>query len=82
MSRARFFAAPSSPVQGRGCRPSNNAVSDMHLYDRPQIRCDACHRMVPFDPYVEIIGELALLDCPHCSGVRIDLALEQVLARN
>jgi hypothetical protein len=37
--------------------------------------------MVSFD-FIEIIGELTVLGCPHCSGVRVDLALEQVLARN
>jgi hypothetical protein len=54
----------------------------MNLYAPPHLRCPACRRMVPFDPYVEIIGEMAVLDCPHCSGVRVDLAIEQVLARN
>jgi hypothetical protein len=46
------------------------------------IRCPACRRLVPFDAHVEIVGELCVFDCPHCSGVRVDLALEQVLARN
>ena len=27
-------------------------------------------------------GEVCVLECPHCAGVRIDLVLEQVLARN
>jgi Zn finger protein HypA/HybF involved in hydrogenase expression len=53
----------------------------MNLDVPPQIRCPACLRMVTFD-HVEIIGEAVVLGCPHCAGVRIDLALEQVLARN
>ena len=53
----------------------------MNLHAPPLIRCPVCRRMVSFD-FVEIVGELAVLDCPHCSGVRVDLALEQVLARN
>jgi len=54
----------------------------MHLHGTPHISCPTCHRLVPLDPYVEIIGASAVLDCPHCSGVRIDKAVEQVLARN
>jgi len=53
----------------------------MHLHAPPHIRCPACLRYVAFD-FVEIVGEVAMLDCPHCAGVRADLALEQVLARN
>jgi hypothetical protein len=53
----------------------------MHLHAPAHVRCPACLRMVTFD-YVEIIGEAVVLDCPYCAGVRIDLALEQVLARN
>jgi hypothetical protein len=53
----------------------------MHINGPAQIRCPACLRMVTFD-HVEIIGEAVVLACPYCAGVRIDLALEQVLARN
>ena len=53
----------------------------MNLHAPPFLRCPSCRRMVSFD-FVEIVGELALLNCPHCSGVRVDQALEQVLARN
>ena len=69
--------------QGPAVGASNHSGrTAMNLYAPPHLRCPACRRMVPFDPYVEIIGELAVLDCPHCSGVRVDLAIEQVLARN
>ena len=54
----------------------------MHLYAEPHIRCPSCHRLVPLDPHVEIIGGIPVLDCPHCAGVRIVKAVEQVLARN
>ena len=54
----------------------------MRLHSPPHVYCPACRRLVPFEPYVEIVGDHALLDCPHCSGVRVDLALKQVLARN
>jgi len=54
----------------------------MHLHAPPQIQCPSCRRLVPFDPYVEVVGEVCVLECPWCAGVRIDLALEQVLARN
>ena len=53
----------------------------MDVHAAPHIRCPACHRYVSFD-YVEIVGDMAMLACPYCAGVRIDLALEQVLARN
>jgi len=56
-------------------------ADDMNLHAPPFLRCPACRRIVSFD-FVEIVGELALLNCPHCSGVRVDQALEQVLARN
>jgi hypothetical protein len=71
----------SSVAEGLDGPVSNIHPEAMNLYDTPQISCPACHRMVPFD-YVEIIGDMAVLACPHCSGVRVDLALEQVLARN
>jgi len=54
----------------------------VRLYAPPQVRCPSCRHLVPFDPYVEVVGEVCMLECPHCAGVRIDLALEQVLARN
>ena len=54
----------------------------MRIHSPVLIRCPACRRLVPFDPHVEVVGELCLLDCPDCSGVRVDLAIEQVLARN
>ena len=53
----------------------------MNLHAPPQIRCPVCRRMVSFD-FVEIVGEKALLACPHGTGVRVDHALEQVQARN
>jgi len=62
--------------------PDGEFVPVMHLHAPPQIQCPSCRRLVPFDPYVEVVGEVCVLECPWCAGVRIDLALEQVLARN
>jgi hypothetical protein len=53
----------------------------MDLHASAHVSCPACLRLVTFD-HVEIIGEAVVLACPYCAGVRIDLALEQVLARN
>lgn len=44
----------------------------------PLIRCPGCRTFVPIEPYVELVGDSPVLDCPACRGAR-DLQLEHSL---
>jgi hypothetical protein len=44
----------------------------------PLIRCPGCRTFVPIEPYVELLGESPVLDCPACRGAR-DFAYDRSL---
>ncbi|MBV8160830.1 MAG: hypothetical protein JO265_07895 [Acidimicrobiia bacterium] len=44
----------------------------------PLIRCPGCRTFVPIEPYVELVGDSPVLDCPACRGAR-DFAADRSL---
>jgi hypothetical protein len=50
----------------------------MQYTGEPLIRCPGCRTFVPIEPYVELVGDSPVLDCPACRGAR-DLSFDRSL---
>jgi hypothetical protein len=75
---ARIEKEPRTPPkQGHGL-PGSNPSHNMVYNGEPLIRCPGCRTFVPIEPYVELVGDSPVLDCPACRGAR-DLVLEHSL---
>ena len=65
------------PKQGHGVARSNTQPR-MVYNGEPLIRCPGCRTFVPIEPYVELVGDSPVLDCPACRGAR-DFAFDRSL---
>jgi hypothetical protein len=50
----------------------------MKYTGEPLIRCPGCRTFVPIEPYVELVGDSPVLDCPACRGAH-DFAFDRCL---
>jgi hypothetical protein len=53
-------------------------IGESKYTGEPLIRCPGCRTFVPIEPYVELVGDSPLLDCPACRGAR-DIGLDRSL---
>ena len=63
--------------QGQSGQRANLSLS-MVYNGEPLIRCPGCRTFVPIEPYVGLVGDSPVLDCPACRGAR-DFAFDRSL---